>query len=248
MKRIHELSVEYGFAVIEDASHAVGGSYMGDRVGSGTYSSGVVFSFHPVKIMTTGEGGVFVTNRDDLADRVRLLRSHGITRVPGQLSGTPHGPWYYEQQELGYNYRMTDIQAALGESQLKRVDDFVARRNEIADRYSALMTDLPVRLPRVAEGIRSTFHLFVIRLKLEEIKVTQRQVFEALHNAGVIVSLHYIPVYLQPYYRGLGFSAGHCPEAEKYYSQVLTLPLYVELTPEQQRTVVEELSRALRVS
>ncbi|OIO82818.1 MAG: UDP-4-amino-4,6-dideoxy-N-acetyl-beta-L-altrosamine transaminase [Gallionellaceae bacterium CG1_02_60_948] len=241
MAGIHALSQRYGFKIIEDASHAIGGKYKGEPIGNCRYSDITVFSFHPVKIITTGEGGMALTNNENLAKRIQLLRSHGITREAGEMTHAPDGPWYYQQIELGFNYRMTDIQAALGLSQMSRLDEFVAKRHAIAKRYEQLLADLPVITPWQHPDGYSGLHLYVIRLKLAEIGKTHRQVFEALRAAGIGVNLHYIPVYRQPYYEDMGFKAGYCPEAERYYAEAISLPMYPNLTEAQQDKVIESL-------
>ncbi|WP_017902238.1 UDP-4-amino-4,6-dideoxy-N-acetyl-beta-L-altrosamine transaminase [Pseudomonas asplenii] len=245
MQVIAQLAREYGFMLIEDASHAVGASYAGSPVGSGRFADMTVFSFHPVKIITTAEGGMVLTNRTELAEHLRRLRSHGMTRDPAQMSGPSHGPWYYQQIELGFNYRITDIQAALGLSQLARLDAFIARRRYLAARYQRLLADLPVTLPGLQADAESAWHLYVIRLQLECISVTHREAFEALRAAGVGVNLHYIPVHLQPYYRELGFAEGDFPQAERYYAEAISLPMYPDLGDEQQNYVVDQLRRIL---
>jgi len=242
---IWQLAGEYGFKVIEDASHAIGAARHGEPVGSCRWSDITVFSFHPVKIITSGEGGMALTNDDALAGRMALLRSHGITRDPGQMRQPSEGPWYYEQLELGYNYRMTDMQAALGLSQLSRLDAFVERRNVLAARYAKLLADLPLRLPTVGEGNASAFHLYVVRLPARAGRRTHRAVFVKLREQCVGVNLHYMPVHLQPYYRDLGFALGLCPEAERYGQEAISLPLYPGLTKAQQDTVVAALEKAL---
>ena len=241
MAGIHALSQRYGFKIIEDASHAIGGKYKGEPIGNCRYSDITVFSFHPVKIITTGEGGMALTNNENLAKRMQLLRSHGITRNEADMTHAPEGPWYYQQIELGFNYRMTDIQAALGLSQMSRLDEFVAKRHAIAKRYEQLLADLPVITPWQHPDGYSGLHLYVIRLKLAEIGKTHRQVFEALRAAGIGVNLHYIPVYRQPYYEDMGFKAGLCPEAERYYLEAISLPMYPNLTEAQQDKVIESL-------
>lgn len=242
MAAIHALGEKYGFRIIEDASHAIGGKYRGEAIGNCRYSDITVFSFHPVKIITTAEGGMALTNDAKLSKRMQLLRSHGITRDANEMTHAADGPWYYQQIDLGYNYRMTDIQAALGTSQMRRLDDFVARRHAIARRYDARLADMPVVTPwQQADGY-SGLHLYVIRLKLDEIGKTHREVFEALRTGGIGVNLHYIPVYLQPYYEGLGFKKGYCTEAEKYYAEAISLPMYSSLTEVQQDKVCEVLA------
>ncbi|UZE27645.1 UDP-4-amino-4,6-dideoxy-N-acetyl-beta-L-altrosamine transaminase [Pseudomonas asplenii] len=245
MQAIAQLAREYDFILIEDASHAVGASYAGSPVGSGQFADMTVFSFHPVKIITTAEGGMVLTNRQELAEHLRRLRSHGMTRDPAQMSEPSHGPWYYQQIELGFNYRITDIQAALGLSQLDKLDAFIARRRYLAERYQRLLWDLPVTLPGLQAGAESAWHLYVIRLQRERIGVAHREVFEALRTAGIGVNLHYIPVHLQPYYRELGFAEGDFPEAERYYAEAISLPMYPGLSDEQQDYVVAQLRRIL---
>ena len=252
---IADLAQEFGFHVIEDASHGIGASYDGEPVGSCRWSDITVFSFHPVKIVTTGEGGMAVTKDAELAERMAMFRSHGITRHPARL-GT-HGPgasaptgdeyaaWYYEQQELGYNYRITDIQAALGTSQLERLEQFVTRRNELATRYDRALAGLPLELPTLRFGNRSAFHLYVVRLLPTTSATEHRRVFDALRAAGIGVNLHYVPVHLQPYYRTLGFVEGQFPEAERHGRTAITLPLYSSLEDEEQDKVVAAVRRIL---
>lgn len=245
MQVIKALADEYGFAIIEDASHAIGGKYRGQPIGNCRYSDITVFSFHPVKIITTAEGGLAVTNRTELFERMTLLRSHGITRDPAQMVGAPDGPWYYEQIDLGFNYRMTDLQAALGLSQCHRLEAYVARRHELAQRYNELLVSLPVVTPWQHQDSYSGLHLYVIRLRLEQINKTHRQVFEALREAGIGVNLHYMPVHTQPYYRQLGFKLGDFPEAERYYQEAISLPMFPLLTHEDQDRVVAVLGKAV---
>jgi UDP-4-amino-4,6-dideoxy-N-acetyl-beta-L-altrosamine transaminase len=245
MQAIQALSRRYGFKVIEDASHAIGGKYQDAPVGNCCYSDIAIFSFHPVKIITTGEGGMALTNDDNLANRLQLLRSHGITRDPGQMTHAPDGPWYYQQIALGYNYRMTDIQAALGLSQMSRLDEFVANRHAIADRYDQLLASLPVSTPWQHPDVYSGLHLYIIRLKLRGGGKSHRQVFEKLREAEIGVNLHYIPVYLQPYYQRLGFEPGHCLEAERYYAEAISLPMFPGLMAQQQDLVVNAIARSL---
>ncbi|MBW6392011.1 UDP-4-amino-4,6-dideoxy-N-acetyl-beta-L-altrosamine transaminase [Halomonas sp. Y3S6] len=245
MQTIHELSKRYGFRVIEDASHAIGGKYQGDYIGNGGYSDITVFSFHPVKIITTAEGGMALTNNDALARRMDLLRSHGVTRDPALMTHEADGPWYYQQIDLGYNYRMTELQAALGLSQLNRLDDYVAQRNVLAARYDTALAGLPVTTPWQLPNSYSGRHLYVIRLKRDFITPTHRQVFERLRELGIGVNLHYIPVHTQPYYRELGFKLGDFPVAEAYYADAVSLPLFPTMTEMQQDDVVSALERAL---
>ena len=244
MAGIRALGQRYGFKIIEDASHAIGGKYQGDFVGNCRYSDITVFSFHPVKIITTGEGGMAMTQDALLAKRMQRLRSHGITRDEADMTRAPDGPWYYQQIDLGFNYRMTDFQAALGLSQMQRVDEFVAKRHTIAQRYDELLIDLPVITPWRDRDAYSGLHLYVIRLKLNEIRKTHREVFVAMRAASIGVNLHYIPVYRQPYYERLGFKPGHCLEAETYYSDAISLPMYSALTEAQQDQVVRALCEA----
>jgi UDP-4-amino-4,6-dideoxy-N-acetyl-beta-L-altrosamine transaminase len=246
MVGIHALSQRYGFKIIEDASHAIGGKYRNEPIGNCRYSDITVFSFHPVKIITTGEGGMALTNDMQLAKRMKLLRSHGITRdAADMIPQASDELWFYQQIALGFNYRMTDIHAALGLSQIERLDQFVAKRHVIAQRYEKLLLGLPVIAQRQQSESYSGFHLYVIRLKLGEIRKTQREMFEAMHAAGIGVNLHYIPVHRQPYYERLGFKAGDFPVAEAYYQEAMSLPIYPGLTEEQQNRVVRELGGLL---
>ena len=241
MRELSELARIYDFRLIEDASHAVGARYQGEPVGNGRWSDCTVFSFHPVKIVTTAEGGVVTTRNEKLAARMRRLRSHGITREPDEMEGAPDGPWCYEQVELGWNYRMTDLQGALGRSQLTRLDEFVTRRRELAARYDELLADLPLQLPsQDADGL-SAWHLYVVQLE----SAPRKAVFERLRAAGIGVNVHYIPVHLQPHYRRMGFSQGDFPVAEQYYSRALSLPLFPALSEIQQDAVVVALKDAL---
>lgn len=243
MKSIFELSKKYGFKIIEDASHAVGGSYLDKKVGSCAYSDCAVFSFHAIKIVTTGEGGMILTNNKELHKKVSRLRTHGITRQADELIEKNQGPWYYEQLDLGFNYRLTDIQASLGCAQMGRLDEFVRRRQEIADRYDDLLKNLSVTLPYRHPDTQSGWHLYIIRL--EKTKKSHRQVFEELREKGIGVNLHYIPIYHQPYYQKLGFKKGICQEAEKYYTEAISLPMYYGLTDDQQKEVVRILEEIL---
>jgi len=247
MAGIYALSQRYGFKIIEDASHAIGGKYQNQPIGSCRYSDITVFSFHPVKIITTGEGGMALTNNAKLAERLDRLRSHGITRDPAQMTHAPDGPWYYQQLELGFNYRMTDLQAALGLSQIQRLDEFVSKRHALSQRYDALLADLPIITPWQHPDSYSGLHLYVIRLKLDEINASHRAVFDALRAAGIGANIHYIPVYRQPYYEQMGFKEGYCLEAEQYYAEAISLPMYPALTEAQQDYVVAKLLEAIKL-
>jgi UDP-4-amino-4,6-dideoxy-N-acetyl-beta-L-altrosamine transaminase len=253
---IWALAQEYGFKVIEDASHSIGATRNGESVGSCRWSNITVFSFHPVKIITSGEGGMALTNDDALAESMATLRSHGVTRDPVRFLNTESGEgalgrqsnpatWYYEQQALGFNYRMTDVQGALGASQLERLNGYVERRNVLADQYGDALRELPLQLPFVRPENRSAFHLYVVRIKSDMIAKSHRQVFDALREHGIGVNVHYIPVHLQPYYRKLGFSSGQFPEAEAHGREAITLPLYPQLTNSMQEQVVSSLHEVL---
>lgn len=242
MTVIAELADEYGFSVIEDASHAIGAVWGDEPIGSCRFSDITIFSFHPVKIVTTGEGGMALTNDTELAARMSRLRSHGITRDPELMDGDPDGSWYYQQVDLGFNYRMTDLAAALGISQLSRLSMYVERRRQLAARYDRMLSGLPcVPLDRMP-GAASAWHLYVIRLSDP---ARRREAFDHLKGEGVGVNVHYIPVHLQPYYRALGFSRGQFPAAESFYASALTLPLHPRLSDEEQRHVVDALRDAL---
>jgi len=246
MQAIHALSQRYGFKIIEDASHAIGGKYRGEAIGNCRYSDITVFSFHPVKIITTAEGGMALTNDAKLAERMGLLRSHGITRDPALMTKEIEGPWYYQQVELGYNYRMTDLQGALGASQMTRLEQYVARRHVLARRYDDLLAELPVTTPWQHPDSYSGLHLYVIRLQLDKIQKSHLQVFEALRAQEIIVNLHYIPVHTQPYYQKMGFKAGDFPQAESYYAEAISIPMYPTLSEAQQDEVVTALREILQ--
>ncbi|MDC0008650.1 UDP-4-amino-4,6-dideoxy-N-acetyl-beta-L-altrosamine transaminase [Amylibacter sp.] len=241
MKKIRELCNKYNVKIIEDASHAIGGSYQSEPIGSCKYSDITVFSFHPVKIVTTAEGGAALTNDHELATKMALYRSHGITRNHDEMTEISHGAWYYQQITLGYNYRMTELQAALGISQMMRLTAFVATRHKIAERYGFLLKDLPVEIPYQLENTYSGLHLYVIRLKLGEFSATHKEVFEGFRENDIGVNVHYIPVHLQPYYAAMGFQKGNFPESEKYYSEAISLPMYPTLSEKDQDKVVEVL-------
>jgi UDP-4-amino-4,6-dideoxy-N-acetyl-beta-L-altrosamine transaminase len=245
MERIAGLASEYGFTVIEDASHAIGAKYRGEAVGNCRYSDMTVFSFHPVKIVTTGEGGMVTTNRREHYNHLARLRSHGITRDPGLMQGDSHGSWYYQQTELGFNYRMTDMQAALGVSQMARISDFVARRHEIAHRYDKSLTGLPLTLPWQSPESHSAFHLYPIRVDSIKTEINRLHVFNALRSANIGVNVHYIPVHTHPYYRRFGFEPGMFPEAERYYAESISWPMFPAMTEKQQDRVVDGLIKSL---
>lgn len=246
MRLIHMLAKQYGVKIIEDASHAIGGKYRGEFIGNGRYSDITVFSFHPVKIITTAEGGMVLTNDAELARKMELLRSHGITREPERMTHAPEGPWYYQQIELGFNYRMTELQAALGLTQMQRLDEYVEARHLLAQRYNQFLAHLPITLPYQHEDSYSGFHLYVIRLQLEKISPTHRQVFESLREQGVGVNLHYIPVHTQPYYKKMGFIEDDFPNAMAYYHEAISLPIFQMMSHEQQNEVVLAVERAIQ--
>lgn len=243
-EEIASLAREFGFRILEDASHAIGASRRGIPTGDCRNADIVVFSFHPVKIITTGEGGMALTAEPGLARRMQLLRSHGITRDPAEMQSIPGGEWYYEQIALGYNYRMTDLQAALGLSQLRHLESFVDRRNELAARYKRMLSHLPVRSQEILPDNRSAYHLFVIRLDRARCRRPHHEVFAAMRGSGIGVNLHYMPVHLQPFFRGLGFAPGHCPEGERYGEDAITLPLFPAMTEADQDRVVAALEAA----
>lgn len=245
MKKIWELSKKYKFRIIEDASHAIGAKYEEESIGNSRFSDITVFSFHPVKIITTAEGGMALTNDSELAKSMELYRTHGITREEDQMSGESHGPWYYEQIKLGYNYRMTEIQAALGLSQLERLDNYVTVRNSLAKRYSEKLSELPLVLPEETSNSYSSMHLYIIRLQLHKISKSHQIVFQELRQKEIGVNLHYIPVHTQPYYQSLGFFHGQFPNAEAYYQNALSIPLYQTLTHSDQDKVIKALHTVL---
>lgn len=245
MLRLKELAEKYGFMIIEDASHATGANYLDTKVGSCKYSDMTVFSFHPVKIVTTGEGGMILTNCKGLYEKLVLYRSHGITRNKDFMRSESHGPWYYEQIDLGFNYRMTDIQAALGISQMARIDEFVMKRRYLANRYNELLKYFPLKLPYQEQNTNSSWHIYVVRAEFSKLKITKQELFAKMGEKGINLNLHYIPVHTQPYYIELGFEKGDFPVSERYYEEVFTLPLFYDLTDEQQEYVVKCLSGVL---
>lgn len=246
IQEIYDLSKQYGFTVIEDASHAIGADYKDTKVGCCKYSDMTVFSFHPVKIITTGEGGMVLTNSEELYKKLTLYRSHCITRDENLMTKEADGPWYYQQIGLGFNYRMTELQAALGLSQLAKVDKFVARRRQLAERYNELLKDLPLKVPYQNPDTDSSWHLYIVRADFNKIKKTKKQIFAEMKAKGVCLNLHYIPVHTQPYYQNLGFKNDDFPVSEKYYEEAFTLPLYYSLTDEQQDYVVSALKEVLK--
>ena len=243
MNKIHNLSKKYGFRIIEDASHAIGGKYENKAIGGCQYSDITVFSFHPVKIITTGEGGMCLTNDPNLAISLNRYRSHGIVRQASEMTHIPDGPWYYQQIELGYNYRMTDIQAALGLSQMSRLDEFVATRHSIAKRYNELLKQDWLELPWQHPDTYSGLHLYIIRVKKNKQGITHRQLFEKLRNAGILVNLHYIPVYKHPYYEAIGYDKHEFPQSEAYYSEAISIPMFATLTEAEQQFVVDSIKK-----
>jgi UDP-4-amino-4,6-dideoxy-N-acetyl-beta-L-altrosamine transaminase len=245
MEAIHALSVKFNFKIIEDASHAIGSDYNNFKTGRCTYSDITVFSFHPVKIITTAEGGMAMTNNEQTHEALSMLRTHGITRDESKMSKSPDGPWYYEQQVLGFNYRMTDLQAALGITQLSRINQFLAQRRDIERRYDAELANLPLSLPAKSHKATSALHLYVIKLKLEEIRCSHREVFLKLRTAGIGVNLHYIPIYRQPYFHKFNFNIDHYPNAEAYYNTAISIPMFPSMAENDQVKVIQALSLAV---
>lgn len=245
MNRIYQLSQKYGFRIIEDASHAIGGKYVGEPIGNCKYSDIVVFSFHPVKIITTGEGGLATTNNAELAEKMQLLRSHGITRDPELMTRKPDGGWYYQQIDLGFNYRMTDMQAALGLSQIQRLDEFVEYRHLLKNRYDELLSNLSIIKPHQSTDSISALHLYPIQLELEKLSKTHHEIFHELRESGIGVNVHYIPVHTHPYYQRMGFQLGDFPNAEHYYERALSIPLYYGLDDSTQLNIVNILRNVL---
>ena len=245
MAAIHALGRQFGFKIIEDASHAIGGKYKDEPIGNCKYSDITVFSFHPVKIITTAEGGMALTNNVEVAKKMALYRSHGITREPDCMTRKPDGSWYYQQVELGFNYRMSELQAALGVSQMMRLDAYVTHRHQLARRYDELLATLPVTIPWQHPDSYSGLHLYPVRLKLSKIAKTHSQIFEYLRAQGIGVNLHYIPIHTQPYYERMGFKVGDFPRAESYYAEAISLPMYSGLKEEQQNEVIRQLTLAM---
>lgn len=246
MRRIYDLSREYGFRVIEDASHAIGGQYLGQAIGGCQYSDITVFSFHPVKIITTAEGGMATTNSADLLEKMQLFRSHGVTREQRFMNKPSEGGWYYQQVVLGFNYRMNELQAALGISQMKRLDRFVAKRNLLRERYDSLLGSFPLTSLKQSKDNYSAVHLYPIRINLDKVGISRQQVFNKLRSEKIYVNIHYIPIHMQPYYQNLGFSIGDFPNAESYYQSAITLPLFSSMTFQQQDEVVDVLKEIFR--
>ena len=246
MEKIKKLSSEYNFSVVEDASHSIGGKYLQQSIGSCEFSDITVFSFHPVKIITTAEGGMATTNSSELARRMEIFRTHGVIRDEILMAKETEGPWYYEQIELGFNYRMTELQAALGISQMKRVDKFVSKRHELKKNYDLLLEDLPLIRPFLHNDCYSALHLYPIQLEIDKLKKTRRQIFNELRESGIGVNVHYIPIHTQPYYSKLGFKNGDFPNSEAYYSKAISLPLFYDLTFDQQAEVYEALKGILK--
>jgi len=247
MEELGRLAREYGFTILEDASHAIGARYRDKPIGDCRHSIATVFSLHPVKIITSGEGGLVTTNDTTLYRRLCRLRSHGITRDESEMTAASHGPWYYQQLELGFNYRLTDLQAALGLSQLARLDEFVRRRHEIADTYDKAFRELPLELLARAASSRSALHLYVVRLTAAS-QVSRAELFARLREKNVLANVHYIPIHLQPYYRGLGFRDGQFPVAEAFYGSAVSLPMYPGLSSDEQAHVIETVRAALKPS
>tara|TARA_B100000787_G_scaffold169711_1_gene161898 strand:- start:1743 stop:2900 length:1158 start_codon:yes stop_codon:yes gene_type:complete len=246
MEKIYKLSNEYSFSIIEDASHCIGGKYLDKSIGSCQYSSITVFSFHPVKIITTAEGGLATTNSKKLAERMKLFRNHGVTRDQSLMTKKSDGPWYYEQINLGLNYRMTELQAALGISQMNKVDEFISRRHLLKEKHDLLLSDLPVIKPHQHEDSYSALHLYPVQIELNKVSKNRRQIFNELRENGIGVNVHYIPIHTQPYYEQLGFKEGDFPNSEYYYSRALSLPLFHAMTLDQQHEVCDTLKRVLQ--
>ncbi len=247
MKKIHELSLKYNFNIIEDASHAIGGKYKDSKIGKCEYSDICIFSFHPVKIITSGEGGVATTNSIDIYNKMNSFRTHGIVKDELLMTKKPDGPWYYEQIHLGYNYRLTDIQASLGISQLKKLDRYVSARNNIAKNYNEYFKDIAcINSQLIPDNVYSAFHLYIIRIDTSQIKKSHKDVFVGLRDQGIGVNIHYIPIHLQTYYKNIGFNKGDFEESEKYYKQAISLPMFPTMSEKNQDKVIESLIRLLK--
>jgi UDP-4-amino-4,6-dideoxy-N-acetyl-beta-L-altrosamine transaminase len=245
MEKIHILSKQYGFSIIEDASHAIGAKYLDKPVGGCQYSDITIFSFHPVKIITTAEGGLATTNNPELSEKMKLLRSHGVTRDPSLMSKLSEGEWYYQQVDLGFNYRMTELQAALGVSQMQRLDEFIAKRHTLQERYDILLGAFSIVRPYQNKGNYSALHLYPIQVNFDDIGKSRQQIFNKFREGNIGVNVHYIPVHTQPYYQKLGFRNGDFPNSEAYYNKAISIPLFHAMTFDQQDQVVEVLSKVL---
>ena len=246
MKKVHSLSKEYGFKVIEDASHAIGGKYLDEPIGGCQYSDITVFSFHPVKIITTAEGGMATTNDKELSERMQLFRSHGVTRDPELMTKEAEGSWYYQQVDLGFNYRMTELQAALGVSQIQRLDEFVSKRHILQERYSSLLNGLPILKPYQDKDSYSALHLYPVQVDLDSVDKSRQQIFDELRQNGIGVNVHYIPIHTQPYYLQFGFKVGDFPNSEAYYHRAISIPLSHVMTTKQQDKILDVLKQALQ--
>ena len=245
LQKVFDLSKEYGFSIIEDASHALGSKYSGEHIGSSVYSDISVFSFHPVKNITTGEGGMILTNNQKLSEKIHLYRSHGITRDTKKMINKEEGLWYYEQLLLGFNFRMSDIHAALGISQMNSLDKFISKRNELSQIYTEELKGLPLTIQRVRKEDLSAWHIFVIRLKLSELKLSRLEIYNSLRNKGIVVNVHYIPVHLHPFYKNLGFNKGDFPNSENYYDGAITIPMFTKLKKKEIKYVIQALKESI---
>jgi len=247
MKKIHALSVKYDFRIIEDASHAVGSEFEGKKTGNCEYSDICIFSFHPVKIITTAEGGMAVTNSKEIHDSLTLHRTHGITKDESKMSKTPDGPWYYEQKILGFNYRMTDIQAALGISQLSKIDTFILKRRQIEKRYDQELSSLPIILPEKSNNALSSLHLYIIKIKLDQVSKSHKEIFTNLQLKGIGVNLHYIPIYRQPYFARYNFDQSQFLNSELYYSHAISIPMHASMSSKDQDLVISALKSIISI-